>query len=274
MLYSYYLKKDRNIMHFNFKWNWIALLLIVAFLTYKYAWPYYRHFQLKKRTNRVYALLPKDRVPWKIYGNSEKGHPIYYWQSGDTGTVTLIFGAFHGDEQSGFHLVKQLADTLFAHPDYIHKRVVLVPVVNPDGLLLRTRVNAHGVDINRNFPTGNWTTRHSKKRYNPGPKPASERETRLVMQMLKDFKPERIITIHDALRMNNYNGPARELAELLASFNGYRVTADVGYPTPGSFGNYGGEERQIPLVTLELPDIDPEQVWHQNGEALIAAINF
>jgi len=261
-------------MHFNFKANLIILILIAAFIFFKYGLPYYRSWQLHRLSRDVYRNIGQSAVPWKVYNTSERGQNIYYWQLGDSSTATLIFGAFHGDEQAGFHLVLQLADTLFAHPERIRKGVILVPVANPDGLLAATRVNSRGVDINRNFPTENWTPVYSKKNNYPGPEAGSEKETAVIMQMLDQFKPRQIISIHDALRMNNYNGPAKELADLLSGYNGYPATADVGYPTPGSFGNYGGEERQIPLVTLELPDIGPQEAWKQNYQALIAAINF
>ncbi len=261
-------------MHFNFKWNLIVFVLVAIFLFYQYGKPYLKHLQLHSSTKSVYHELASAQPSWQIYGTSQQKHNIYFRQIGDSSETTIIFGAFHGDEQSGFHLVKRLGDTLLAHPEKITKRAILVPVVNPDGLLERTRVNANGVDINRNFPTENWTPAYSKKRYYPGPEPGSEVETQLVMQMIAEFKPVRIITIHDALEMNNYNGPALKLAEMLKSYNGYPVTADVGYPTPGSFGNYAGTERNIAVVTLELPDIDPDEAWDQNGQALIEAINF
>ncbi len=261
-------------MHFNFKWNLIVLILVAVFLFYQYGKPYIKHIKLHYHTKSVYKELASTQPPWQIYGTSQQKHNIYFQQIGDSSETTIIFGAFHGDEQSGFHLVKRLGDTLLAHPEKITKRAILVPVVNPDGLLERTRVNANGVDINRNFPTENWTPAYEKKRYYPGPEPGSEIETQLVMQMISEFKPVRIITIHDALEMNNYNGPALELAEMLKSYNGYPVTADVGYPTPGSFGNYAGTEQNIAVVTLELPDIGPDEAWEQNGRALIEAINF
>ena len=261
-------------MHFNFKSGWFALVILGGIVVYFFALPFFQTMNLHRLSTQAYEKMPTSSVLWKTFGLSEEKRPVYYWQTGDTSNVTLIFGAFHGDEQTGFHLVLKLADTLFAHPERISKGAVLVPVANPDGLLAGTRVNSRGVDINRNFPTENWTPVYSKDKYYPGPEAASERETILIMQMLDRFKPRQIITIHDALHMNNFNGPARELAELLNSFNGYPVTEDVGYPTPGSFGNYAGEEGQIPIVTLELPAIGPEEAWEENGKALIAAINF
>ncbi len=260
-------------MHFNFKLPLIILILVAAALIYFYFVPYVRHL-LHQKTKARYEALKDSTLPWQIIGKSERGRPVYLLDIGQGEHPTVIFGAFHGDEQAGFHLVCQLADTLYAQPQLIHKRVLLVPVVNPDGLLNRTRFNANKVDINRNFPTANWSPVARKKRYFPGRQPGSEAETQLVMWLLEKYHPARIISIHDALKMNNFNGPAERLATLLAGYNHYPVTADVGYPTPGSFGNYAGVEHHIPTVTLELPDVGPQEAWQQNGPALIAAINM
>lgn len=263
-------------MHFNFRSYLIVFALILLILIYKFIIPYIRHTRLHWDTKELYGQLPKSVLPWQVIGRSTEGRNIYALelQSGKDTTTTVIFGAFHGDEQTGFHLVVQLAETLYAKPGLIHSRVVLIPVLNPDGLLKRKRTNANSVDINRNFPTDNWTPVYEKKRNYPGPAPASEVETQLAMKILERYKPSKIISIHDDLMMNNFNGPAKELAEIMAKYNGYPVTADVGYPTPGSFGNFAGEELGIPLITLELPDTDPEEAWKENSKALIAAINF
>ncbi len=261
-------------MTLRIKWNFVIALVLVAVLIYLYAVPYFRHLTLHYKTKNLYASLKTSALPWQVVGRSEQGHDIYLMEVGSGNEVTLIFGAFHGDEQLGFHLVCQLAESLFVHPDWIQEKAVLVPVVNPDGLLERSRTNANGVDINRNFPTGNWSPIYERKENFPGINPGSETETQIVMGLLEQYNPVKIITIHEPLEMNNYDGPARELAELLASYNHYPVTTDVGYATPGSFGNYAGRERQIPVVTLELPDTDPATAWRQNGRALIAAINL
>lgn len=265
-----------NMFYSNFKGFLIIILLIVAFLIYKFVIPFVSDLLLHRQTVQLYESFSKSPLSWEVYDISEQDNNIYLLELGPGGNTTMIFGAFHGDEQTGFHLVTQLAEILAAKPDLIsdQSRVILIPVLNPDGLLNRTRTNSNGVDINRNFPTKDWSPDFKKKKYNPGEKPASEKETRLAMSLIDQYKPDKIISIHDDLEMNNINGPARALGELMAKYNHYPVTEDVGYPTPGSFGNYGGLERNIPLVTLELPDIWPEKAWQQNKDALIAAINF
>jgi protein MpaA len=61
------------------------------------------------------------------------------------------------------------------------------------------------------------------------------------------------------------------LAELLAKYNGYPVTGDIGYPTPGSFGTWAGVEAGIPVITLELPRGERgEESWRSNGDGLAA----
>jgi protein MpaA len=59
----------------------------------------------------------------------------------------------------------------------------------------------------------------------------------------------------------------------MSKHNGYPPAATMGYPTPGSLGSYAGIDRQIPMITLELPrDAPGDQAWRENREALLAAI--
>ena len=261
-------------MHANFKISYLILLLVIIFLIFKYVVPFFQQRSLQAKTIELYRQLPESKVPWVVVGYSENKHPIYLFESGQGPDTVLIMGVFHGDEPAGFHLVVRLADTLYKNPNLVKAHVVLVPVVNPDGLLKGRRTNAHGVDINRNFPTTDWTPVYTKKRFFPGREPGSEVETQIVMELLERYKPDRIISIHAPLRMNNFNGPAEMLAETMAKYNGYPVRGDVGYSTPGSFGTYAGVELKIPTITLELPGEGPKKAWQENFKALIAAINF
>ena len=73
----------------------------------------------------------------------------------------------------------------------------VVPVYNPDGLAAGTRKNAHGVDLNRNYPY-HWVDLDGN--YESGPDAASERETRAMMRFLKTVKPRWLLSFHQPLR--------------------------------------------------------------------------
>jgi protein MpaA len=59
----------------------------------------------------------------------------------------------------------------------------------------------------------------------------------------------------------------------MAGFNGYPVTATIGYPTPGSFGSWAGIDLGIPVITLELPrELSGPKAWESNRQALLVAL--
>lgn len=187
----------------------------------------------------------------------------------------VVFGGFHGDEPKSVRLVEALRDELteFRPPLPNPARWILVPCVNPDGYERRTRRNARKVDLNRNFPTQNWTVGNPRSRMYGGPAPASEPETRAVIRLLESCRPGVIVTVHSISKnryCNNYDGPGRELARRVSRCNRYPVTATIGYPTPGSFGHWSGHERRIPTITLELPTHHSfRQIWIDNRIALL-----
>ena len=183
-----------------------------------------------------------------------------------------VLNAF-GHEPESAEVVRKLADYLQEHPHLLEdRRAVLVPVVNPDGLGKGRRKNSNQVDLNRNFPTDNWNSEGKGSNYWGGPAPASEPETRVVVELLERFQPDRIVSVHCPYKCVNYDGPAETLAEAMSAENGYKVEASIGYPTPGSFGTYSGVERKIPTITLELPPTGEEDVWGDNRSALIKAL--
>ncbi len=210
----------------------------------------------------------------EVVGRSVQGRPIKLAEVGRGREVVLVLAAFHGDEWQSTYVAERLRDSLIATgrvPRY--RKVVIVTAVNPDGLHARRRTNAHRVDLNRNFPAANW--RVSKAN---GPTSASEPETRVVMKLLARYRPYIIVSIHTMGRGRhcvNYDGPAEHLADAMSRECGYPVRADIGYPTPGSFGTYAGKERQIPTITLELPRAATgEQCWRECRDALLAAVGF
>jgi protein MpaA len=211
-----------------------------------------------------------------IIGYSVENRPIYLIEIGSGKEITLILGVIHGDEPQGKYIIERLKEYLKKNMSILkNKKVLLIPVANPDGFIKKTRVNARGVDLNRNFPTKDWGTIRKKKRYNPGQR-KPEPETQAIIKVIELYKPDKIIAIHSYHRYcNNYDGPAKKLAETMQKYNKYPVKSYIGYPTPGSLGTYAGKERKIPTITLELPNnISIEKSWLQNKDALIAAIKF
>jgi len=203
-------------------------------------------------------------------GRSVQGRPLQCFVAGDGGETVLILGGIHGNEPAGVPLCEQLYLYLRAHPDQRSgRRVVIAPALNPDGLAMDRRANAHGVDLNRNFRTAN---RRNCARF--GLQPLSEPESRYVARLIDRYRPCRIVTIHQPLACVDWDGPGEGLAAAMARACGLphkRLGA-----RPGSLGSFAGEDRHIPTVTLELPrdatDDTPAQLWQRYGRALLVAI--
>ena len=135
--------------------------------------------------------------------------------------VVLIIGVFHGDEPQGKYLIDEYLKTNLNNSN----NILFIPCLNPDGMELNTRTNSNGVDLNRNFPTKNWGEDTSKAGSNPanyygGTAPASEIETKFLVEIIDDYKPKLIITIHAPYKIVNYDGPANNIAEKISSNSG------------------------------------------------------
>ncbi len=158
----------------------------------------------------------------------------------------LVVGVVHGDEPQGEDLINRyLAGN--------ESGMLFIPSLNPDGKQLGRRTNSNGVDINRNFPTKNWELTE-KDNYFGGESPASEIETKFLAEVIEEYKPRLILTLHTPYKIVNYDGPAKEISEKISEIIGYPVEESIGYPTPGSFGTYAGVERNIPTITLEMDE--------------------
>lgn len=227
------------------------------------------------------ALLPPTSLlaPSEfVIGVSRENRPIIAYQFGELRAPTIIIAAIHGDER----IAAELADRFVAELSTLKESdvpggVIIIPRLNPDGLALGTRSNAAGVDLNRNFPATNWRRGTPRSPTFGGASPMSEPETVALVKLLDARQPRQLVSIHSMHRgaCNNYDGPGKPLAELMNRHNRYPVLASIGYPTPGSLGSFAGKDRNLPMVTLELPkSAKLEEVWPANRAALRAVLGF
>lgn len=174
------------------------------------------------------------------------------------GAMRVLFvGGIHGDELTAAELSLRWLERLNSDDARkFHWR--FIPVLNPDGVLAPkpSRTNANGVDLNRNFPSGDWAggalrywermTLKDPRRY-PGKAPVTEPESRWFAEEIERFAPDVIISVHAPLGLLDFDGPAAAPSRF-----GKLYLEPVGV-YPGSLGSYSGITLGIPVVTLELP---------------------
>ena len=169
----------------------------------------------------------------------------------------LLIGGIHGDEYSSVSIVFKWMKKLDRyHSGLFHWQIA--PLLNPDGLLQKksSRLNAHGVDLNRNFPTPDWQRQtrdywqrrtHKDPRRYPGKAALSEPESRWLYEKIRSFRPDVIISVHAPYGVLDFDGPPKAPKKM-----GYLYLQLLG-TYPGSLGNCAGVQHRIPVITMELP---------------------
>lgn len=188
------------------------------------------------------------------------GHVDFDTQSNDARAQKriLVFGLIHGDEPLAGEMAIEWAERLFKlRGEKIEARNSwrVIPMLNPDGLERKTRMNASGVDLNRNFPTRDWSadaTEYWKKqgksdpRRFPGDKAGSEIETQCAIAHIKDFKPDFIVSVHTPYHVLDFDGPKMTFPKYKDL--PWRALGNF----PGSLGRYMWRDYSIPVLTVEL----------------------
>lgn len=214
-----------------------------------------------------HSLPPRERgqvraAQW-TYGSSVSGIPLVgYGQRRQH--KTLMIAGMHGEEAV---TVACLSRALrMTSPDRLDANVVLS--VNPDGALMGTRGNAHGVDLNRNFPSADWRAGEFLHRWHGdeervvllsgGDLPASEPETSALVSLVGALEPSAVIDIHAPLGAVVDLHPDRFTNALVARL-GCRLSAPERLSSTGMAGTYF-RERAVRYVNIEL-----------DGDSLFAA---
>jgi murein peptide amidase A len=155
----------------------------------------------------IASALPVLLVPTapaaerNVIGRSIEGRPIVAVRSGTAKPKlkVVVFGCIHGNETAGMRVAQRLMAA--GAPSGVELWVV--PTLNPDGVAADTRGNAHGVDLNRNWPV-DWT--HLSGGEYSGIGPLSEPETRAARRFLNAVEPDVTIWFHQPFGIVDRSG--------------------------------------------------------------------
>ncbi|MGZ4403469.1 MAG: DUF2817 domain-containing protein [Gaiellaceae bacterium] len=148
-----------------------------------------------------------------LLGRSWQRRPIEAVEVGNrSGTPVLVVGCIHGNETGGIAIARALERLSPRDLD-----LWVVPDLNPDGVAADRRQNAHGVDLNRNFP---WRWRPLSGVYESGPHPLSEREARIAHALILRLRPRLTIWFHQHLDLVWASGGDRRVERVFAHVSG------------------------------------------------------
>jgi protein MpaA len=160
-----------------------------------------------------------------VLGHSVDGRPIVAYELGDPSASrkVLIVGCVHGNEPAGTTIANRLVQ-LPAPPGV---DLWVVPSFNPDGEAANTRGNAHGVDLNRNFPL-HWQPLTGV--YYSGPHALSEPESRIMYRFMLRVRPALSIWYHQHLDLVDESGGDVAIERRYAQLVGLRAVQLTRYP--------------------------------------------
>ena len=160
-----------------------------------------------------------------VLGHSVDGRPIVAFVGGDSSAKrhVLVVGYIHGNEPAGTAITTGLRSLRV--PAGVELWVI--PTLNPDGGAAGTRGNAHGVDLNRNFP---WHWQHLTGVYYSGPKPLSEPESKIAYRLILRVKPVVAIWFHQHLDLVDESGGNIAVERRFAALVHLRLMRLTEYP--------------------------------------------
>jgi protein MpaA len=160
-----------------------------------------------------------------VLGHSIDGRPIVAFVGGDASAKrhVLVVGYIHGNERAGTAITTVLRSLRV--PAGVELWVI--PTLNPDGGAADTRGNAHGVDLNRNFP---WHWQHLTAVYYSGTKPLSEPESKIAYRLILRVKPVVAIWFHQHLDLVDASGGNIAVERRFASLVHLRLMKLTEYP--------------------------------------------
>lgn len=195
-------------------------------------------------------------------GRSVQGRKLNVLALGGGPVKVLFIGGLHtGPEDNTRVLAELMTRHFILYPHEIPDNMTLLFVrsANPDGTENGTHENAHGVDLNRNWPSFNWRSdpyhpSYGRRQGAGGSHPLSEPETRAIWDFIMDERPAMIFVWHAAASLveANETGFADQVSRLYAQRAGYEYINEwTYYELNGQFID-AVQEEGFPAADIEL----------------------
>ena len=182
-------------------------------------------------------------APAEQLGRSYEGRPIEAVHVRGDGPRILVVGCIHGNECEGLEVTNLLARS---HPK---ADLWLLHQLNPDGYARRSRANARGVDLNRDFLA------------------ATQRETRIARKLILRLKPDVTLWFHQPQAVVRAWGPSRAIARRYARLAGVPYRAWE-WP-PGSASRWQNGLGRLSFVVELGPGELPDAVARRHANAVL-----
>lgn len=227
-----------------------------------------------------------------IIGLSHEGRPIDVYTFGSGERQYLIVAGIHGgSEWNTVALANEIIRHVNDNPEIIPSDATLYIIrnMNPDGEArahtVDGRVNNRGVDLNRNFPSLNWSADWDRdgcwvwRPTTGGLTGGSEPETRSVMSFISTHNIEAVISYHSAALGvfpggDPWQPDSIRLAKQLAKATGYPYPPlDTGCEYTGTLADWAVEKGVGAAVDMELTN-HKDTDFAQNLEALQVLLSF
>ncbi len=212
----------------------------------------------------------------RIYGYSTEGRAIEGYEFGQGNECLILLGGIHGNEKGTVGLMDRLSEYLIAHDNVVpsDKRVIIVPLVNPDGYYTREdKLNANGVNLNRNFETSDWIKQEDEDDPTTyaGEEPFSEVETTIVRQVAESCSRSVMVSYHSqgGLVSPEDDDASIQLAGWYANKTGYEYYDEWQYA--GTATRWLVETTGNPAITVELTNHEDSD-WRINKAAILELI--
>jgi len=215
-------------------------------------------------------LFKSLALQYEVIGQSVLGKDLYLFRIGNENANSIFFmGSIHGNEHSGAELLYYFANWLVKSNDPVasdllaNSQILILPVANPDGFEAWTRINANGVDLNRNFPKG-WGGAGS----NPGcgcticrgNAEADQPEVQSILACWNKYQPTIGVTIHTGMELIAYpwgcwSTPVENITIYGGLYQAYKTLALQNGVEPYLFGqtNLSQIDLAQPVAIAQFP---------------------